>query len=223
MESKYKPRGNIFRTKCSLSFSLPFARCSFEQNPNGILRLSMRDFIHRFYPYQALKLMLQRWRPAHRIRSSSVASSPTSSSKLTPQAAAVEPFDPDQARSQLVSYFRALKHAQITFATHTLSNNNVAERQLQSLRQSISHKELGFHLEVAPSRIPSAGLGLFLREGKIALAEAQKAVLFELRAATSLYRVRPKATRARLARLIGRFAPADHCVDVNAATALLGI
>lgn len=59
-------------------------------------------------------------------------------------------------------------------------------------------------------------------EHAIALAEAQKALLFELRAATSLYRVRPKATRARLVRLIGRFAPEDDCADVNAVTALLG-
>lgn len=60
-------------------------------------------------------------------------------------------------------------------------------------------------------------------ERAIALAEAQKSMLFELRATTSLYRVGPKATRARLARLVGRFAPEDDCVDVSAATALLGI
>jgi predicted ATPase len=59
-------------------------------------------------------------------------------------------------------------------------------------------------------------------ERAIALAEAQKALLFELRAATSLYRVRPKATRERLTRLVARFAPKDDCVDLRAAAALLG-
>jgi adenylate cyclase len=59
-------------------------------------------------------------------------------------------------------------------------------------------------------------------ERAIALAEAQNALLFELRAATSLYRVRPKATRERLTRLVARFAPKDDCVDLRAAAALLG-
>ncbi|KAF9275442.1 hypothetical protein BGZ68_010780 [Mortierella alpina] len=122
---------------------------------------------------RALKLMLQRWRPAHRTGSSP--SSPSLSSSLSkhaalshsPQATAVEPFDPVKARSQLVSYFRALKEAQATLATHANPSDDVDERQLQRLRQTISHKELGFHLEVAPSQIPSAGLGLFLRNGRI--------------------------------------------------------
>ncbi|KAF9968613.1 hypothetical protein BGZ70_001349 [Mortierella alpina] len=134
--------------------------------------LSMRDFIHRFYPYQALKLMLQRWRPVHRIGpspSSPSLASPSTHSTLSfrPQEGAVEPFHPVQARSQLVSYFRALKQAQATFAADALPGNSVDERQLQRLRQTISQKELGFHLEVAPSQIPSAGLGLFLRHGSI--------------------------------------------------------
>jgi tetratricopeptide (TPR) repeat protein len=59
-------------------------------------------------------------------------------------------------------------------------------------------------------------------ERAIALAAGQKALLFELRAAISLFRVRPKATRERLARLVGRFAPEDDCIDLRAAAGLLG-
>jgi hypothetical protein len=40
---------------------------------------------------------------------------------------------------------------------------------------------------------------------------------------TSLFGVRPKATRERLARLVACFAPEDDCVDLRAAVALLGI
>ncbi|KAF9561201.1 hypothetical protein EC968_005828 [Mortierella alpina] len=144
---------------------------SFKPYPNGILTWSMRDFIHRFYPYQALKLMLQRWRPAHRIRSNpsspSFASPSTHSAPSPHTATAVEPFEAIQARSRLVSYFRALKQAQATLVRHAPPCKTVDEHQLQSLRQSVSHKVLGFHLEVAPSLIPSAGLGLFLRHGGI--------------------------------------------------------
>ncbi|KAF9960472.1 SET domain-containing protein 9 [Mortierella alpina] len=130
----------------------------------------MRDFIHRFYPYQALRLMLQRWRPAHRLGSSPSSASlvsPSTRSALSPKAATAEPFDPVKARSQLVSYFRALKQAQATLATPATASNKVDIGQLQRLRQSISHNEFGFHLEVAPSEIPTAGLGLFLRNGSI--------------------------------------------------------
>ena len=59
-------------------------------------------------------------------------------------------------------------------------------------------------------------------ERAVALAAGQKTLLFELRAASSLYRVRPKATRERLSRLVARFAPEDECVDLREAAALLG-
>src|SRR5262245_14629293 len=60
-------------------------------------------------------------------------------------------------------------------------------------------------------------------ERAIALAAGQGALLFELRAATSLFGVRPEGTRDRLVRLVGRFAPEDDCVDLRAAVALLGV
>ncbi len=59
-------------------------------------------------------------------------------------------------------------------------------------------------------------------ERAIGLAADQHALLFELRAATSLYRMRPKTTREQLVRLAGRFAPEDDCADLRAAGALLG-
>lgn len=58
-------------------------------------------------------------------------------------------------------------------------------------------------------------------ERAIALAEARKGLLFELRAATSLHRVEPKAVRDRLAGLVARFAPEDDCADLRAAIAAL--
>ncbi|KAF9185845.1 SET domain-containing protein 9 [Haplosporangium sp. Z 11] len=120
----------------------------------------MRDFIHRFYPYQALKLMLQRIRPAVRsaTRISPVSSEPMSPSASNPthdwpqhQVPIPEPFDPVAAQAQLVTYFRALK--QIA----------PQEQDHGRLRQSITQQQLGFHLEISPSKIPNAGLGVFLR------------------------------------------------------------
>ena len=58
-------------------------------------------------------------------------------------------------------------------------------------------------------------------ERALALATDRKALLFELRAATSLCRVR-KSARERLARLVDRFAAEDDCADLRAASALLG-
>jgi hypothetical protein len=52
-------------------------------------------------------------------------------------------------------------------------------------------------------------------------AIAQKALLSELRAATSLCRVQ-KSARDRLARLVERFDAADDCADLRAASQLLG-
>ncbi len=58
-------------------------------------------------------------------------------------------------------------------------------------------------------------------ERAIAIAAANKALLFELRAATSLCRVEPSSARARLAGLVERFSPEDDCADLRAAQALL--
>ena len=55
----------------------------------------------------------------------------------------------------------------------------------------------------------------------LAIAAARGARLFELRAAVSLYGVRPLA-RDRLGRLADRFGAEDDCVDLRAARALLG-
>ena len=58
-------------------------------------------------------------------------------------------------------------------------------------------------------------------ERALGIAAARGARLFELRAATSLCRVR-KSARERLARLVGRFDADDDCADLRAAHALLG-
>jgi DNA-binding winged helix-turn-helix (wHTH) protein/tetratricopeptide (TPR) repeat protein len=54
----------------------------------------------------------------------------------------------------------------------------------------------------------------------LAIAGERKAVLFELRAAASLFRVRTSA-REQLARLVDRFGAEDDCADLRAARALL--
>jgi hypothetical protein len=59
-------------------------------------------------------------------------------------------------------------------------------------------------------------------ERALAIAADRRALLFELRAATSLFRVREEA-RERLARLADRFAPEDDCADLRTARALLEI
>jgi len=48
-------------------------------------------------------------------------------------------------------------------------------------------------------------------------------LLFELRAATSLLRLRGKAVREHVARLVARFDAANDCADARIARALLGI
>ena len=58
-------------------------------------------------------------------------------------------------------------------------------------------------------------------ERAIAIAVERKAVLFELRAATSLLRIRGSGARARVARLVERFDAANDCADARTARALL--
>jgi DNA-binding winged helix-turn-helix (wHTH) protein/tetratricopeptide (TPR) repeat protein len=58
-------------------------------------------------------------------------------------------------------------------------------------------------------------------ERALAIAAQRNARLFELRAATSLLRLRGKAERERVTRLVERFAAEDDCVDLQAARALL--
>jgi hypothetical protein len=57
-------------------------------------------------------------------------------------------------------------------------------------------------------------------ERAIAIAAEQMALLFELRAATSLCRAQ-KSARERLTRLVDRFGAQDDCADLRAAQALL--
>jgi DNA-binding winged helix-turn-helix (wHTH) protein len=59
-------------------------------------------------------------------------------------------------------------------------------------------------------------------EQAIAIAAARKASLFELRAATSLFRLRGKAARERVARLVEGFDAENDCADARIARALLG-
>jgi predicted ATPase len=74
--------------------------------------------------------------------------------------------------------------------------------------------------EAAPRSQRADAIACF--ERAMALATGQKTLLLELRAATSLYRVRPKATRERLMHLVGCFDPEDDCVDLRTVAALLG-
>jgi DNA-binding winged helix-turn-helix (wHTH) protein/tetratricopeptide (TPR) repeat protein len=59
-------------------------------------------------------------------------------------------------------------------------------------------------------------------ERALAIAARRPALLFELRAATSLYRVDGTPARAQLVRLVDRFSAEDDCADLRAARALLG-
>jgi tetratricopeptide (TPR) repeat protein len=60
-------------------------------------------------------------------------------------------------------------------------------------------------------------------ERAIAIAAERKALLFELRAATSLLRLRGNAVRERVTRLVARFDAANDCADARLARALLGV
>jgi hypothetical protein len=60
-------------------------------------------------------------------------------------------------------------------------------------------------------------------ERAIAIAAERKALLFELRAATSLLRLRGKAVREHVARLVERFDAANDCADARIARSLLGV
>ena len=58
-------------------------------------------------------------------------------------------------------------------------------------------------------------------EQALAIAAKNGTLLFELRAATSLFRLRGRAARERLVQLVDRFETEDDCADVQAARALL--
>jgi predicted ATPase len=60
-------------------------------------------------------------------------------------------------------------------------------------------------------------------ERAIAIAAERKALLFELRAATSLLRLRGDAARERVGRLVERFDAANDCAEARIARALLGV
>ncbi|KAK3844892.1 MAG: hypothetical protein J3R72DRAFT_58327 [Linnemannia gamsii] len=115
----------------------------------------MRDFIHRLYPYQAFKLMLQSVQRQRLPDASKVADS-TLLNSLSAPFSPPPPFDPVQARTQLVSYFAALKQVNTSSAT--------ASSLITTSRQNITQSCLGFHLTIRPSRIPNAGLGVFLHQ-----------------------------------------------------------
>jgi predicted ATPase len=58
-------------------------------------------------------------------------------------------------------------------------------------------------------------------ERALSLAAQQKGLLFELRAASSLFRVEPRSARERLSKLLARFTSEDDCADVREAAELL--
>jgi adenylate cyclase len=58
-------------------------------------------------------------------------------------------------------------------------------------------------------------------ERAIAIAAEQQALLFELRAATGLFRLRGTVVRERVVRLVDRFPAEDECPDLRAARAVL--
>ena len=57
----------------------------------------------------------------------------------------------------------------------------------------------------------------------IAIAAERKALLFELRAAMSLLRMRGTAARERVARLVERFDAENDCADARVARSLFGV
>ncbi|KAI1296188.1 hypothetical protein EDD11_007507 [Mortierella claussenii] len=137
--------------------------------PGPILQdtTAMRDYLHRFYPYQALRLKLQQLRSATRP-----ASGPWLAKKeANATAAAVVgheehmPFDSVQALTQLVALFRALNQiepsVQIRRSPQFLEQQQQQQQQ-QDQRQKALCQQLGFHLEIGTSRIPHSGLGVFL-------------------------------------------------------------
>ncbi|KAF9146347.1 SET domain-containing protein 9 [Mortierella sp. GBA39] len=120
----------------------------------------MRDFIHRLYPYQAFKLMLQRVQRQHQRLPSATAATTTTHSSLsntstTPPPPPPPPFDPIQARSHLVSYFTVLKQAAAVAASPTTQS-------IPATRTQLTQSHLGFYLSIRPSQIPNSGLGVFL-------------------------------------------------------------
>ena len=60
-------------------------------------------------------------------------------------------------------------------------------------------------------------------ERALAIAAERKALLFELRAATSLHQIGRKSVRERLARLVDRFGTENDCADLCTARGLLGL
>ena len=60
-------------------------------------------------------------------------------------------------------------------------------------------------------------------ERAIAIAAERKALIYELRAATCLLRLRGKAVRERVARLVEGFDAENDCADARIARALLGV
>ncbi|KAG0301391.1 hypothetical protein BGZ98_008401 [Dissophora globulifera] len=128
----------------------------------------MRDFLHRLYPYQSIKLLLQRSRfsPVTRTTAASAWS-------VEEEHASQEiPFDPAKTRAQLVALFQGLKDVVSTTSTTASSSSSSRSEDWPSreptndishMRRSVLQKQLGFHLEIGPSRIPNAGLGVFLR------------------------------------------------------------
>ena len=111
----------------------------------------MRDFVHRFYPYQALKLLIQRARPSSPRRIG-----PTSSAAPESPLAV---FDPDKAQIFLVDFFRALREDQ---KDQKDDNHDQGQGGTHLFRYDASLSYLGFSLRVQTSKIPQAGLGVFL-------------------------------------------------------------
>ncbi|KAG0057235.1 SET domain-containing protein 9 [Gryganskiella cystojenkinii] len=134
----------------------------------------MRDFVHRFYPYQAFKLLIQRVRPSKR-RIGPVLT--TATTALSRDKSHPVPFDPDKARTHLVEFFRALRDDQLGEEQHRQNHTNIrqdiddggssrhphAQHSRHHRRYETSLKHLGFALEVYTSKIPHSGLGVFLR------------------------------------------------------------
>ncbi|KAH7058388.1 hypothetical protein BKA57DRAFT_449161 [Linnemannia elongata] len=123
----------------------------------------MRDFIHRFYPYQALKLMLQRVQRQHQRLPSATAVTTTTHSSLSNSSTTLPPpppFDPVRTRSHLVSYFTALKQAAAVASSSSFSSST--PQSLPATRAQLTYSHLGFYLSIRPSQIPNSGLGVFL-------------------------------------------------------------
>lgn len=144
-------------------------------------------------------------------------------------AALRDAFDGYAATGQRISTtsFSALLASAHLAAGDTASANATIDAALafaaetgERIYESELHRLRGETRLAAAATRGQEGVATASFERALAIAAAQKALLFELRATTSLCRIQ-KSARDRLVRLVDRFDAEDDCADLRAASALL--